>query len=133
YATNSSGSWAYETVDIDAAVGTFTSIVIDSSDNVHIAYYDATNTALKYATNSSGSWACETVDSSGTVGTYASIDLDSSDTVHICYYDGSNTALKYATTGTSSSTASGTEKGTRAVFGCFISTITGGCRNWPTP
>ena len=31
-------------------VGSFTSITLDSSGNVHISYYDETNTDLKYAT-----------------------------------------------------------------------------------
>jgi hypothetical protein len=47
------GSWLLQTVDPGGAsvnVGEYSSILIDSSDGVHIAYYDRTNKDLKYAT-----------------------------------------------------------------------------------
>ncbi len=52
YATNASGAWVTSTIDSAGDVGT--SIAIDSSNNVHISYYDYyddTNADLKYATN----------------------------------------------------------------------------------
>ena len=93
-----STTWVTETVDSDGDVGEYTSIALDSSDNVHISYFDGSNADLKYATNKSGSWVTETVDSYGGVGTYTSIAIDSSDNVHISYHDGGSSAdLKYAT------------------------------------
>ena len=94
YATNASGSWVTETVDNSGNVSRSTSVAIDSSDNVHISYYDYTNNDLKYATNASGSWITETMDSRGE---NTSIALDSLDNVHISYYDSTNGDLKYAT------------------------------------
>jgi len=102
YATDKSGSWVNVTLDgdewMDAEdVGEYTSIAIDSNDDVHISYYDWTNGNLKYATDKSGSWVYATLDSSGNLGYYSSIAIDSNDDVHISYYDYTNEDLKYVT------------------------------------
>jgi hypothetical protein len=102
YATNSSGSWITETVDSigDIVIGMNwnISIAVDSSNNVHISYYDVTNNDLKYATNSSGSWVTEIVNSGEYGGKYNSIATDSLNNVHISYLGGyQNYELKYAT------------------------------------
>jgi len=46
------------TVNVDpaASVGTDTAIITDSSNVVHISYYDSVAGAIKYATNYSGQW-----------------------------------------------------------------------------
>ncbi len=49
-------------------LATDTSIAIDSNDDVHISYRDATNGDLKYATDKSGSWVTTSIDTSGNVG-----------------------------------------------------------------
>jgi len=85
------------TVDDSGDAGLYTSIALDSSDNVHISYYDAGNNALEYATNTTGEWVATMVDDSGDVGLYTSIAVDGSGGVHISYYDAANGALKYAT------------------------------------
>ena len=97
YVTNTSGSWVIDTIGSSNCSGCKISIAVDSSDKVHISYYDSTNQDLKYATNVSGSWIPDTVDSQGDVGRYSSIALDSSDKVHMSYYDSTNEDLKYAT------------------------------------
>jgi hypothetical protein len=90
-------------VDSDGDTGLDTSLAIDSSDKVHISYYDYSAGALNYATNSgvtSGSgncdntdWNCSTVDDNG--GADTSIGIDSLDNVHISYYYHEN--IRYAT------------------------------------
>jgi len=108
HATNASGSWVTEIVDSGLGYspisakkeGRYTSIAIDSSDRVHINYYDSTAEELKYATNASGSWIIETVESGlGTMRTlrHAAIVLDSSDKAHISLLDDTNFELKHAT------------------------------------
>lgn len=49
YATNAHGSWAVEYVDVGGNVGNYCSIVIQPGNIPYIAYYDLTNTDLKYA------------------------------------------------------------------------------------
>jgi hypothetical protein len=99
YASNASGSWVTETVDIN--VGKYgsilSSIAIDSSGFIHISYYDDwPDGDLRYATNASGSWVIETVDTGSTGWGGRSIAIDSSDNVHIGYFGGYKD-LKYAT------------------------------------
>jgi hypothetical protein len=49
YANNTSGYWVAQTVNSGGNVGKYSSIALDSSDNVHISYYDEANGSLKYA------------------------------------------------------------------------------------
>ena len=51
YATNASGKWKISTVDGSGSSGWYSSIVLDSSGNVHISYCDQLNYVIKYATN----------------------------------------------------------------------------------
>ena len=87
YTTNASGSWVTEIVEADSSGeegGRYTSIALDSSQKIHIAYkakYD-----LKYATNASGSWVTETIE---WAGDHPSIAVDSSNVVHISFSQGS--------------------------------------------
>ncbi len=87
-------SWATITLDNNEDAGADNSIAIDSTDGVHISYYDVTNDSLRYATNASGSWVFETIDSEGVRG-YTSIAVDSNDKVHISY--AGTDGLRYAT------------------------------------
>jgi hypothetical protein len=108
---SSASSWTTTSVVTTGAVGSFTSIAIDSNDAVHISYYDGTNDDLKYATcasscSSASSWTTTSVDTTGDVGSFTSIAIDSNDAVHISYYDTTNKDLKYATCASSCSSAS---------------------------
>lgn len=67
-------TWACFFVDIEGDVGMFASLVWDKSSGVpHIAYYDATNKALKYATfvlsggncGYGSGWQCDEIDEMG--------------------------------------------------------------------
>jgi hypothetical protein len=49
YTNNTAGYWAHETVNSGGKVGKYTSIAIDSSDKVHISYFDEGNSTLRYA------------------------------------------------------------------------------------
>jgi hypothetical protein len=93
YATNVDGAWTYSTLDSTYEVRLRCSIVLDSSDNVHISY--RSNYCLKYATNAGGSWTCLTLDSMGYWISFNSIAVDSIDKVHISYYCEMGGALLY--------------------------------------
>jgi hypothetical protein len=77
-------------------LGQFLSLAVDSVDNVHVAYYDRTNLALKYAQFDGSDWAIETVDR-GNVGAYASLALRAEDrSPFIAYFDATQGAVKIA-------------------------------------
>ncbi|MDQ7786209.1 MAG: SBBP repeat-containing protein, partial [Thermodesulfovibrionales bacterium] len=78
-------------------VGKYTSIDLDSSDKVHVSYYNATNGDLKYISNVTDTFFTSTKDRSDDVGRHTSLAVDSTDALHISYYDASNGDLKYAT------------------------------------
>ncbi|MFC1852639.1 hypothetical protein ACFL27_20770 [candidate division CSSED10-310 bacterium] len=134
YTTNASGEW--HTIVIEVAgieVGKYSSIAVDTQDNLHIAYFANTHYEplgedelltgnLKYATNSSGTWQTFTL-ATGT-GMTPRLCLDGSDNVHIVHSKLGASDLysildiNYTTniTGTWETTAikSGTVKGTDA-------------------
>jgi hypothetical protein len=92
----SAGSWS-AAVNIDAVIGApFSSIVMDSNLDKHIAYYDKANATLKYAKYAAGAWTTYLVDSSVYSNGVCSIDLDSYDKVHIAYMSASS-HLMYVT------------------------------------
>ena len=101
YDDGNTGDWSKTTIDnIDGPYGRYTSIAIDSNDNVHISYLNESDDDMKlmYATDASGSWVTTIVDSTGRVGEYTSIAIDSNDKVHISYQDSADGYyVKYAT------------------------------------
>ncbi len=90
-------TWFTEVVDGDYSsfTGLSSSIGVDSTDTVHIAYETSLNDDLKYALGTGGSWAIQTIDGPDDVGGYLSMDLDSGGRPHIVYQDNTNDALKY--------------------------------------
>jgi len=87
YATNApSGAWNVEIVDDSGYVGEYADLAVDSSDTVHISYFDLSSGRLKYAYGSAGAWTIDVVDSDGYMGMHTSIAVDSNDCVHISYH-----------------------------------------------
>ena len=108
FASNCSGDWETTRVDMSTGAhhinGEYSSIGVDDSGNIHIAYYDGTDHTLRYArslgcSSSSNAWTIETVDAPTgiDVGEYVSMEVGGRlNTVHIAYYDDTNGNLKYA-------------------------------------
>ncbi|MDH5395002.1 MAG: hypothetical protein OEW97_01910, partial [Gammaproteobacteria bacterium] len=94
YATNQSGNWSTTILDSIISSGNYTSIALDSLDNVHISYYSSGY--LSYITNASGTWVNEIVDSSGG-HTSSSISVSPGGYVHITYYNSIDKTIKYST------------------------------------
>jgi len=78
-APDQGGLWSREVIpDGSANYGDFPSIAVDSSGDVHVAYYDDEAGNLKYAVKSGVSWTIETpagATATG-IGEYASLALD---------------------------------------------------------
>jgi len=99
-ATPPPGAWVAITIDEAGAVGTDSSIAVDSLGQPHISYHDHSSGTLKYARLTGGAWVLEVVDATEAhVGHYTSIALDASDAPHIAYARDLNlySWLKYAT------------------------------------
>lgn len=89
-------TWKIETLSSNTTLYDI-SIAIDSTDHVHIVYYDTTYGEIIYRTNATGAWASTVIDYVGTLeATESSIAVDSQDKVHISYSDSINSYLKYA-------------------------------------
>lgn len=101
YATNQSGEWQSQILDVASAGGSlwYSSIGVDSFNNVHVAYG-----CLRYITNKTGSWISDEI-TAGVEICYPSIAVDSRDKLHISYRNGRlstglftyTAALKYIT------------------------------------
>ncbi|MGF7117584.1 chitobiase/beta-hexosaminidase C-terminal domain-containing protein [Methanobacterium oryzae] len=94
-----SGTWNSTQIDTNIE---WNSIVIDSSGNPHIAYYQKENSAtdlpdLKYAYKDSAGWHYKTLLShTQGSGRYVSLALDSAGNPHIAYYQNTPDTLWYA-------------------------------------
>ncbi|DAC16189.1 MAG TPA: LamG domain-containing protein, partial [Candidatus Poseidoniales archaeon] len=103
---DSSGIWDITTLDEGGTnrtgdTGLYTSIAIDSKDNIHISYFDNSNTGsgeVKHALFDGGSWSISTIESGVNEG-WTDIAIDSNDDAHILYSVGqgpNNAKIKHA-------------------------------------
>lgn len=105
--TNQTRAWVSVPLDTVGTSGLYNLISSDSNNNIHISYFDSTNTAVKYAVCTGGctdasNWNIERVLSSGDTGRYNSVAVDANGNIHAGYLGGGE--LRYAekenTTGT---------------------------------
>ncbi|MBI4833536.1 MAG: hypothetical protein HY811_01785 [Planctomycetes bacterium] len=75
----------------------FNSIVVDTTNKIHISFDDTTHRLLKYATNITGTWNITTIDTIGAAGGLSSLAIDNNNKVHISYQHSDIKSLKYAT------------------------------------
>jgi hypothetical protein len=81
------GKWSTpQVIDDSGTVGSQVSIAVDSTGHVGIAYYDATNSALKYAYFSGTGWSTSTIDSAKTTGESPSLAFSIYGNAYIGYY-----------------------------------------------
>ena len=87
-------SWSISVVDSNG--GASSSLMIDSSNNLHLTYQDTVNGVLKYGFYNGQSWSISTIDSS-TSGRSNSLDIDSNGNPHVSYFSPAANSVKYAT------------------------------------
>lgn len=96
----SNHSWQIETINsgVGSDVGRFDSLAIDSSGNLHVAYYDYTHHALLYSfrLKADKRWYTTQVDGRG-AGTYVSLAVDAAGQPHLAYNSLYEDGLHYAT------------------------------------
>jgi len=90
---SSNFEWTIKELDNHYA-GINNSMAIDSTNNIHISYYDEDTGELRYATNGSGEWKFYKIDKNES-GQYNSIAVDSKNRVHISYFDNTKKSIKY--------------------------------------
>jgi len=79
--------WQKKDIDECRAVGTYTSLALDSADYVHISYVDQSANKLRYANNTGGAWAFDDVDDVSPLIGATSLALDAADKAHISYFN----------------------------------------------
>lgn len=98
YATRTTaGLWSTtRIIDSAGVVGSQISIAVDTTGKVGIAYYDATNSGVKYANFNGATWSTTSVESSKTVGLSPSLAFDIDGNAYISYYRKTSGDLKLA-------------------------------------
>ncbi|MFU8806805.1 MAG: hypothetical protein ACNA8W_23565 [Bradymonadaceae bacterium] len=91
------GQWQTRIVDADAgSIANFTSLAVDSSDGLHITYFDVNGGVLKYAEPSGAGWDVRAVAPVGDeVEVHSVIAVDEDGRRHIVFFDGVNRRLMY--------------------------------------
>ncbi len=88
--------WVSETIASEGQQGEYSSIVLDSTDTPHAAWYDRTNARLMYGKRLIDGWDITIIDE-GSKGRYAHIALNpTTDLPAIAYYDSSEDNAKFA-------------------------------------
>ena len=101
-ASYSGTAWSHTTVEAGGNRGCESSIVIDESDNIYIAYQDRSTSKLKIATDKSGSWDSYLVNTGTSPsdiypGYMTSMAMDGQGQFHIAHYDDKDDDLRYST------------------------------------
>lgn len=89
YATNKSGSWVVIVLDAFDNAGNYSSIEVDSADNIHIAYIarisGTSDDEVRYINNIGGSWNSPEVVEAIKIANYTDLDVDSNGNIYLCY------------------------------------------------
>ncbi len=82
YMNNLNGTWNW--TDLSCVCGGYSSIAVDSNDDIHIAHSDISSDVVKYSYFDGTSWSTVNIDSSDSNGPI-SLTLDQNDEFHLLY------------------------------------------------
>lgn len=88
--------WKFEVIDSEGKVGYYAKMKIDKNGNIHVAYYDATQKALKYAVKSGNVWKISVIDKNDDPGRFVSLYVDKNGNIHISYFVKDREEIRYA-------------------------------------
>ena len=113
---STAASWQTVIVQSSNQVGEFSSLAVDGTGRIHVAYADFTSGDTRYATcaancSTAASWQLASIDAVRD-GAYASLTVDGSSRVHVSYFDFTNGDLRYATCATSCANAASWQSAT---------------------
>ncbi len=99
YATrDAEGLWSDPIgVDNEGDVGAMPSIAVDLTGKVGIAYFDLTNTGVKFAQSNGRTWSTGMIEDDKHVGTNPSLAYDIDGNAYVAYYKRSGGSLRLAT------------------------------------
>lgn len=84
-------------IDNDGDVGAMPSIAVDLTGKAGVAYFDLTNTSLKFAQSDGRTWSTVTIEHEKHVGTNPSLAYDIDGNAYVAYYKRSGGSLRLAT------------------------------------
>ena len=108
FAAQGHNSWSSNSpITLDSGnVGEWSDLALEADGDLHLAYYDRANGAVKYAYHADAdswyTWTIETIDTVGDITTglaaaeVAAVAVDSNGTPHVAYYSAIGTQLEYA-------------------------------------
>ena len=85
YAIKEGSDWEIKGVEHVSSLGGKTAIAIDSNGNPQMAYYDSSNSSIRWAWFFGGEWSIDTVEQLDDYKGHLSLAIDDADVPHIAY------------------------------------------------
>lgn len=95
YIYRTGAAWRFETVGSEESASLYSSLAIDSFDNIHVSYSELAHDTLKYARLIGSGWDIRTLDTGEDRVSETALALNSRNRPHIVYVDSVHGRVKY--------------------------------------